>query len=193
MRPRPRGMRCPSYVDDCRPQPQEGAGKAGRRLTPMVRVQQKSTRQNHRCSRNRPAFPARMAYGLYVLSPGTGSLAPVLRQRVNALRRASAPGRQDHTTSPSVRTPVVCRRSHVHRNPPLRIVTTRTPLFDEAGCRQQTTLSEKTKEKYFRPKALKLPIALTGRRKFPFPRKSSGSGSFGASSFETAACASSGK
>jgi hypothetical protein len=26
----------------------EGAGKTGRRLAPMVRVQQKSTRQNHR-------------------------------------------------------------------------------------------------------------------------------------------------
>jgi len=25
----------------------------------MVRVQQKSTRQNHRCSRDHPAFPAR--------------------------------------------------------------------------------------------------------------------------------------
>jgi len=37
----------------------EGAGKTGRRLAPMVRVQKKSTRQNHRCSRDHPAFPAR--------------------------------------------------------------------------------------------------------------------------------------
>jgi hypothetical protein len=49
----------------------EGAGKAGRRLTPMVRVQQESTRQNHSCSRNRPAFPAQWFYGLYVISPVT--------------------------------------------------------------------------------------------------------------------------
>ena len=49
----------------------EGAGKAGRRLAPMVRVQQKSTRQNHRFSRIRPAFPAQWCYGLYVLSPVT--------------------------------------------------------------------------------------------------------------------------
>jgi len=35
----------------------EGAGKAGHRLAPMVRVQQKSTRQNHRFSRNtRPSL-----------------------------------------------------------------------------------------------------------------------------------------
>jgi hypothetical protein len=37
----------------------------------MVRVQQKSTRQNHRLSRNRPAFPAQWCYGLYALSPVT--------------------------------------------------------------------------------------------------------------------------
>jgi hypothetical protein len=35
----------------------KGAGKAGHRLMPMVRVQQKSTRQNHRFSRNtRPSL-----------------------------------------------------------------------------------------------------------------------------------------
>src|ERR1700742_2701884 len=49
----------------------EGEGKTGRRLAPMVRVQQKSTRQNHRLSRNRPAFPAQWFYGLYVISPVT--------------------------------------------------------------------------------------------------------------------------
>jgi hypothetical protein len=35
----------------------------------MVRVQQKSTRQNHRFSQIRPAFPAQWFYGLYVISP----------------------------------------------------------------------------------------------------------------------------
>jgi hypothetical protein len=44
----------------------------------MVRVQQKSTRQNHRFSQQ-PAFPAQWFYGLYVISPGTGFLAPVAR------------------------------------------------------------------------------------------------------------------
>jgi hypothetical protein len=37
----------------------------------------------------------------------------------------------------------------VHRGPPPRIVTTRTSLFDEAGCRQMITNSEKKKQKYF--------------------------------------------
>jgi hypothetical protein len=47
----------PSFVAAC-PSSREGAGKAGHRLMPMVRVQKKSTRQNHRFSRGYPAFPA---------------------------------------------------------------------------------------------------------------------------------------
>ncbi|MET0409129.1 MAG: hypothetical protein ABW006_12250, partial [Hyphomicrobium sp.] len=78
--------------------------------------------------------PCAMAYGLYALSSGTGSVAPVARDASRRIATLTpAPGCQDHTTSPSVRAPVVRRRSHVHRIPPLRIVTTRTPLFDEAG------------------------------------------------------------
>jgi hypothetical protein len=48
----------------------------------MARVQKKSTRQNHRFGRDIPAFPARWLYGLYAISPGTGSLAPVARALV---------------------------------------------------------------------------------------------------------------
>jgi len=46
----------------------------------------KSTRQNHRLSRDHPAFPARVVYGLYALSPGTGFLAPVARKTRQHLR-----------------------------------------------------------------------------------------------------------
>jgi len=43
--------------------------REGRELTaPMVRVQKKSTRQNHRFGRDIPALPARWCYDLYVLS-----------------------------------------------------------------------------------------------------------------------------
>src|SRR5690349_24760497 len=81
----------------------EGAGKAGYRLIPAVRVQQKSTRQNHR-SAEYPAFPARWFDGLYVLSSGTGSLAPVTRTASTGIPNlAPAPGRQDHTISPTHR------------------------------------------------------------------------------------------
>jgi hypothetical protein len=67
----------------------------------------------------------------------------------HAASLASAPGCQDHTTSPSVPATLVRRSLHVHRSPPLRIVTTRTPLFDEAGWRHESTVSEKTKQIYF--------------------------------------------
>jgi hypothetical protein len=77
MSPRSRDTTCPSYLHQFAPLRTEGAGKTGYQLIPMVRVQQKSTRQNHRLSRDNPAFPAQWCYGLYVLSPGTGFLAPV--------------------------------------------------------------------------------------------------------------------
>ena len=70
--PRSRDKACPSFSIKRSLFETEGAGKTGRRLAPMVRVQQKSTRQNHRLSRNRPAFPAQWFYGLYALSPVTG-------------------------------------------------------------------------------------------------------------------------
>jgi hypothetical protein len=71
---------CPSYSIRFTLLKAEGAGKAGRRPAPMARVQQKSTRQSHRCSRDRPASPAQWFYGLYALSPGTGFVAPVGRE-----------------------------------------------------------------------------------------------------------------
>jgi len=71
-------------------------------VAPAVRVQQKSTRQNHRWRPKQPAFPARWFTGLYVLSPGTGVLAPVVRDaRQSIATLTSAPGGQDHTISPS--------------------------------------------------------------------------------------------
>ena len=52
------------------PPKNEGAGKTGHRLMPMVRVQKKSTRQNHRCSRKYPAFPAQWLERLLRDLPG---------------------------------------------------------------------------------------------------------------------------
>ena len=48
-----------------------GGGEGRVPVAPMVRVQQKSTRQNHRYEPERPAFPAQWFYGLYVISPVT--------------------------------------------------------------------------------------------------------------------------
>ena len=49
-----------------------------------------------------PTFPARWCYDLYAISPGTGCLAPVAGEFVLA-DLASAPGCQNHATSPSHR------------------------------------------------------------------------------------------
>jgi len=114
----------------------EGAGKTGRRLAPMVRVQQKSTRQNHRFSRIRPAFPARWCYGLYVISPVTRLCCH--RRLASSLRNLTpAQGRQDHTTSPYASAALVRRSSRVHRIPASRVVTiARTPLASRRDARE---------------------------------------------------------
>src|SRR5690242_12626816 len=44
---------------------------------PVAPVRKKARGRNHRFSLKAPAFPARAGYGLYVISPGTGFLAPV--------------------------------------------------------------------------------------------------------------------
>jgi hypothetical protein len=69
----------------------------------MVRVQKKSTRQNHRFSPIRPAFPAQWFYGLYVLSPvRPGLVVTVIGEMQSIIAdKAPASGRQDHTISPS--------------------------------------------------------------------------------------------
>src|SRR5262245_46768407 len=78
----------------------EGAGKAGRRLAPMVRVQQKSTRQNHRFSRKTSSLPCAMVLRLIRALPGDQALlSPSPIDRSHDLTPAQ--GRQDHTISPS--------------------------------------------------------------------------------------------
>jgi len=118
----------PSFArNSAAPRNEEGAGKAGHRLAPMVRVQQKSTRQNHRLSREYPAFPARMVLTVsFVLSPATSSfLSPSPRGLSCASDTGWAEyastwlsisnGCQDHTTSPSATTSLVLRAANRSR------------------------------------------------------------------------------
>src|SRR5689334_7849802 len=81
---------------------EEGAGKAGHRLMPVARLRKKCRRQEPQVQPDDPAFPARWRYGLYVISPGTGFLAPVASALVVTCCAylISAPGDQDHTISP---------------------------------------------------------------------------------------------
>ncbi len=115
---------------------------------PMARLQKKSRRQSPQVRPVHPAFPARGLYGLYVLSPGTGFLAPVARPR-HAASLASAPGCQDHTISPSV---PACARLAQPSRPSQPASTYRDDAYApprEAGWRHQNMISEKTKQIYF--------------------------------------------
>jgi hypothetical protein len=124
----------PSFAAACLSE-REGAGKAGHRLAPMVRVQQKSTRQNHRFSREYPAFPARLVLTAYsALSPGTGLSCPRHPQRPSELCELSASVGAPGPHGLTVR--MCASRLLPHLRPPhpaSTFVTTRTPLFDEAG------------------------------------------------------------
>ena len=75
---------------------------------------------------NTPAFPARMVYGLYVISSVSQcSFATVAsREPFEPARNLTpASGRQDHTTSPSAIAPLVSQRLRVHRIPHSTFVT----------------------------------------------------------------------
>jgi hypothetical protein len=64
----------------------------------------------------------------FVLSPVTGFLATVTSLGLILRNLAPAPGRQDHTTSPSATITLVSRDISVHRIPP-RVRDVRTPLL----------------------------------------------------------------
>jgi hypothetical protein len=129
----------PSFAAACLSK-REGAGKAGHRLAPMVRVQQKSTRQNHRFSRNTRPSLRNGFNGLLRALPGDRAFLPPSFARLVGLCELSAsvgaPGPHGLT--------VRMRASRLlpHPRPPhpaSTFVTTRTPLFDEAGWRYEAT------------------------------------------------------
>jgi hypothetical protein len=75
--------------------------REGRALAaPVARQQQEKLAAVTTGLAEHPTLPARWFIGLYALSLGTGSLAPSPKQFVIA-GLASAPGCQDHATSPS--------------------------------------------------------------------------------------------
>ncbi len=119
----------------------ESAGKAGRWPHPWPACRKKAGGSHHRFSRNVPALPARWAYGLYVLSPVNGLSCH--RRPCDAEHRhelsasVAAPGPYDFAVHhPASRLAQSARPDNGHRIPLPRIVTTRTPLVDEAGRRR---------------------------------------------------------
>jgi hypothetical protein len=111
--------------------PKEGAGNAGRPVHPQPRVQNvESTRvSSPQVHQNSPAFPHAMVLTVsFVLSPVIGLLSPSLADYgfvvpgwafKTSANLTPAPGRQDHTTSPSAPASLVCaRRDRSRKNPP---------------------------------------------------------------------------
>jgi len=136
----------------------ETLAKRGRRecrvkASPMARLQKKSRRRHHRFSRS-SGIPCAMFDGLYVISSGTGLIAPVIcatRERHRELSASTgAPGPHDFT----VRIGMFVGANESRCNP------TRPPhpapdVRDDArtslcGARRRTsyTNSEKTKEEF---------------------------------------------
>src|SRR5712691_5396768 len=117
----------------------EGAGKAGHRLAPMVRVQQKARgRTTGSAEDTRPSL--RNGFnGLLRALPGDHSLVATVaretRQRLHDLSACiGAPGPHDFAVrARASRLPPRSRPPH----PASTFVTTRTPLFDEAGWRHE--------------------------------------------------------
>jgi len=121
------------------PLDERAQGRPGADLAHGPPAEKKAGGSHHRFGRDIPAFPARVGLRLIRALPRDRLSCPCRpRARQSAADLTSAPGGQDHTTSPSVPAALVWRRLHVHRSPPLRIVTTRTSLRDEAGWHRET-------------------------------------------------------
>ncbi len=104
---RSRDMRCPSDAEYFRPLQNRGRREGRVQAAPMVACK-KARGRHHRLGRNnRPSLRDGLL-GLYVLSPGTGVLAPVARVLVKA-SRAWPQHREARTTR--FRRPRSCRSS----------------------------------------------------------------------------------
>jgi len=97
----------------------------------------KKARGSHHRFSQHPAFPARWLYGLYVISPGTGVLAPVDRWTPR-VRQPWSQHRETRTTRfhRPPRQPSVRRHQCVHRNPPRDLDDAFAPLVGRDGIRK---------------------------------------------------------
>ena len=128
----------------------EGAGNAGRWPQPMARLQQKTQAAGTTGSAEHPAFPARWAYSLYVISPGTGLIAPVARALVTPQTWHQ---HRDARTTRFRRPDQIALVWRNRSRPPHPRLTCRddrayAPLL-EAGWRHTITVSVKRKAIYF--------------------------------------------
>jgi hypothetical protein len=110
---------------------QRAQGKPGARCTRglVCKLHIRKRTRAYRFSGGNPAFPAQWFTTYFVLSPVTGFLATVTSLGLILRNLAPAPGRQDHTTSPSAESALVSRAPRVHRIPPHVRDDRETPLI----------------------------------------------------------------
>jgi hypothetical protein len=127
----------------------EGAGKTGHRLVPMVRVQQKARGRTTGSAENTRPPPRNGFNGVFRALPGDHRLVATVIPGKLASQELSAcfgaPG--PHGLTVRARVSRLLPRSRPP-HPASTFVTTRTPLFDEAGRRREYTISVFRKEKY---------------------------------------------
>jgi hypothetical protein len=133
--------------------PSENRGRREDRVptAPMVRVQQKSTRQNHRYRRIiRPSLRDGFNGFLRALSGDHAWLPPSPARRVSiSANLAPASERQDHTTSPSAAMPLVVSASPASTASRPTFVTTRTPLLPRRDEVRQSQFRKNRNRKLF--------------------------------------------
>jgi hypothetical protein len=130
------------------------------KASPMARVREEMHAAVTTGAAGSSGIPRAMGYDLYALSLGTGVIAPIVARRKcvvafatmrDRIARASAPGGQDHTISPSVSK---ADRLFGSMRPPLPRLTCRddrdTPLLPRRDDASETRILKKRKQNILR-------------------------------------------
>jgi len=129
----------------------EGAGNAGRPMRPIAACAM-VVRDAHalvRSHRKSPGIPRAMVLtASFVISSVTGFLATVA-SRITPRNLTPAPGRQDHTTSPSASRALVRSTISVHRIPPRVDDVAQRPSWRDGTADDIALICVSEKQKYF--------------------------------------------
>jgi hypothetical protein len=114
---------------------QTAQGRPGGRCTRGRRAKENlRERDDHRYRRRHSGLPCAVVLRLIRTLPGEPAFATVASPIISPRSLAPAWARQDHTTSPYAKAPLVSQRAYVHRIPASRVVTTAIrPSANEAG------------------------------------------------------------
>ena len=144
---RSRDTICPSHAVQIGPLHREGAGKAGSSPLPWPACERKmhAAVTTGSAKTSRPSL--RDGFTAYTRSPQGPAVLPLSSatpvKSITSL--ASAPGGQDHATSPSTSVALVARNRSWPSQPASTFVTTRTPLSMRWDARSKTQFLQKRK------------------------------------------------